>query len=132
MALAAFGLHSQQFDAPRLCVPPSATFRCCPQALKNPHTLSLLAQPERERAKTRLRTAAALTLWASAQTGALLNFQFRFGVAELALGVAYRHIWRQDGRYGEGTGSSADLEYQRAVVNAIQSFSATVVDNKVP
>ena len=70
--------------------PHSATFRCCPQALKNPHTLSLLAQPERERAKTRLRTAAALTLWASAQTGALLNFQFRFGVAELALGVAYR------------------------------------------
>ena len=28
-------------------------------------------------------------------------------MAELALGVAYRHIWRQDGRYGEGTISSA-------------------------
>ena len=34
-------------------------------------------------------------------------FGFAFGVAELALGVAYRHIWRQDGRYGEGTISSA-------------------------
>lgn len=54
------------------------------------------------------------------------------GVSELALGVAYLDLRRQVRRFGECTGSSADLEYQRAVVNAIQSFSATVVDNKVP
>ena len=61
----------------QLVQPPAATFRCSPQAPKSLHPPDTAAakkkscsNAERVQAKRRLRTAAALTLWASVQPGA--------------------------------------------------------------
>ena len=112
----------------QLVQPPAATFRCSPQAPKSLHPPDTAAakkkscsNAERVQAKRRLRTAAALTLWASVQPGAFsdcalrllacLNWRLALLIGTLALA---RLVWRMRNQLSDKPAAQRTMsEYQQ-------------------
>ena len=95
--------------------PPAATFRCSPQAPKSLHPLDTAAAKKKScsnaetcSGKEAPEDYSSINALGGRTTRCIFRLRASLaGVSELALGVAYRHIWRWRGWYGECTINSA-------------------------
>ena len=99
----------------QLVQPPAATFRCSPQAPKSLHPLDTAAAKKKScsnaetcSGKEAPEDYSSINALGGRTTRCIFRLRASLaGVSELALGVAYRHIWRWRGWYGECTINSA-------------------------